>query len=269
MSANQLSMPSKSLMDLVLTLINIKKPLLKNGNIFLKLVLQEKDTIYILDSSIFQAPIFVFLWNNAPYEKLRKFVNELYSTVKCLNPALIYLYRENTESTIEYLEKDRGVQALISLWERDKARPYYQDKPEGAEGFKQFLRDYAKISKLLFDSLKCNKLSIEISKADWTAYENKMLSFIEIENTPSPNFYPPDGVYRNDELDYEITVVGLMIIDPDGNKKKLIPKTAKEFYIEGLPMILHFENTDQIVMSGLQIHTRWSITGTRYNKVRK
>ena len=231
---------------------------------FSETAMQENDTVYILDSGIFQAQIFTFLWNNAPYERLEKFVNKLYNIVKCLNPVLIYLYRENTESTIDYLEKNRGTQGLTSIWERDKTRPYYQDKPKGAEGFKQFLRDYANSAKLLFDSFDCRKLSIEISKADWANYENKMLSFLETKNIPSPEFYPPAGVYRNEEFNYEIIVDGLMIIDPDGNTKKLTSKTANEFYVECLPIILRFEGSKQIIMTGLQINARWSKTGMRY-----
>jgi len=233
---------------------------------FAEKAMRDKDTIYILDSSIFQAQIFTFLWDNASYEKLERFVNELCEIVKPLNPSLIYLYRENTEDTIEYIEKDRGTECLAKGWERDKARPYYQDKPKGTEGFKQFLMDYATSAKLLFDSLDCRKLSVEISKANWTDYENKMLSFLEVERIPSPEFFPPNGVYRNKEFDYEIIVDGLMIIDPDGNEKKLTPKTTDEFYAECLPMILHFENSEQIVMTGSQINARWSTTGLIYKK---
>jgi len=234
---------------------------------FARMALHDKDTVFILDSSIFQAQIFTYLWNNAPYERLESFVDKLCHIVKCLNPSLIYLYRKNSEDTIEYLEENRGRQYLLNIYERDKSRPYYQDKPKGAEGFKQFLRDYANYAKSLFDSVDCKKLSIEISEADWTTYENMMLSFLEIENIPCLEFFPLNGVYRNVEFGYEIIVDRLTIIDPDGNRKKLTPKTADEFYAECLPMILRFE-TEQLVMTGLQINAHWSTTGMRYVKVR-
>jgi len=233
---------------------------------FAKTAIQDKEIVYILDSSIFQAQIFWFLLNNAPYERLEKFVENLCDIIRQLNPALIYLYRDNTEATINYLEKDRGADCFAKIWERDKASPYYQDKPKGAAGFKQFLRDYANWAELLFDSLDCRKVSVEISKENWTSYENKMLCFIEIENIPSPEFLPPNGVYRNEELNYEITVDGLMIIDPDGNEKKLTPKSANEFYAECLPMILRF-GSQNIIMTGSQINARWSTTGTVYKKI--
>lgn len=175
------------------------------------------------------------------------------------------MYREDTEATIHYLEKDRGRQGLESIWERDKARPYYLDKPAGAAGFKHFLRDYAKYANLLYASVDCNKTAIEITKTDWASYENQMLSFIAIENIACPNFMPPNGTYINEALNYIIIIDGLSMTDPDGNKKKLTPKSVSEFYIECLPMILQFNNASQIIMQGTQICARWSTTGTVYN----
>jgi len=233
---------------------------------FAETTMQDKEFVYILDSSIFQAQIFGFLWDNAPYERLERFVNKLCEIVKHMTPSLIYLYRENTEDTIQYLEKDRGTQGLTRVWERDKTRPYYQDKQEGAEGFKQFLRDYAIYARSLFYSLDCRKIDIEISESNWINYENKMLSFLEIERISSLKFFPPNGVYRSDELNYEIIVDGLMIIDPDGNNKRLTPKTVKEFYVECLPIILRFEDSEHIIMSGTQINAPWSTTGMVYKK---
>jgi len=183
-----------------------------------------------------------------------------------MNPSFIYLYRENTDATIEYLEKDRGTQGLENIWQRDKFRPYYQDKPEGADGFKHFLRDYASYARLLFGSITCKKIDIEISESDWTTYENKMLSFLKIEDIPSPEFFPPDGVYVNDELGFTITVDGLTMTDPNGNRRKLIPKTNNEFYVECLPITLQFMKKS-IVMSGVSICERWTKAGMMYMRI--
>ena len=260
------------------TLDKYKEAAIDKWEHFAETAMQDKGTIYILDSSIFQAQIFPFLWENAGYERLEIFVNKLCEIVKRMNPSLIYLYRENAEDTIDYLEKERGTQWLKNTWERDKSRPYYQGRSKSAEEFKQFLRDYANYAGLLFNSIDlgdCRKISVEISKSDWASYENKMLSFLEIENIQSPEFFPPNGVYRNEELSYEITVDGLMITDPDGNNKKLTPKTANEFYAECLPMILRFEDyedfedSERIIMTGTQINARWSTTGIVYKKSSK
>lgn len=233
---------------------------------FAETALRDKDTVYILDSSLFQAQIFTFLWDNAPYERLERFVKRLCDIVEPLNPALIYFYREDAEATIDYLEKDRGPQDLANIWERDKARPYYLDKPTGAEGFKQFLRDYAASARLLFDALDCRKLPIEISKADWTSYENRMLSFLEIEYKPSPDFLPHNGIYRNEALNLEITINGLTMTDPNGGNRSLVPKSENEFYVERLPTVLCFVSPGQLVISGMQICERWTTTGLIYEK---
>ena len=236
---------------------------------FTEKALSNENGIYILDSSIFQFQIFSFLFENEPYTRLQNFVRKLFDIIQPLNPCLIYFYRDNTEETIDYLEKDRGTGYFEWIWNRDKAQPYYQDKPNGTEGFKQFLRDYAEFAQLLFSSLNCEKLSVEISKADWVRYESEMLSFLGIENMPSPKFLPPNGVYINGELDYRITIDGLITTDPDGNQRKLTPKSENEFYVERLPTFFRFENSSDIVLTGQQIGARWTTTGMIYKKSEK
>ena len=152
------------------------------------------------------------------------------------------------------------------IYERDKAQPYYQGKSNGIEGHKQFLRDYADYAKLLFDSLDCKKLSVEITKADWSSYEKDMLSFLETDNISIPEFMPPNGVYRNEELNYEINVAGLTITEPEGNIRKLTPKSINEFYAECLPIVLRFDKSGNIVITGQQIIARWTTEGTVYTK---
>ena len=144
--------------------------------------------------------------------------------------------------------------------------PYYQDKPAGAEGFKQFLRDYARAAEGLFDAAPCQKAAFQIFGDDWTCCKNEMLSFLEIERRPSPVSLPPGGVYRNDALNFEITVDGLSMIDPTGCTRALIPKSCNEFYVERLPAVLRFDHTKQITIAGSQIVEPWTTTGTVYKK---
>ena len=219
-----------------------------------------------MDGSVFQAQIFMFLWNNAPYKKLEKFVGALCEIVKVLNPALIYLYREDTEKAINYFERDRGAAVLDNMWQRDKSRPYYRDKPEGAEGFRHFLKDYASCAKSLFDAYGYKKLSVEVTNGDWKKYENAMCAFLEINNFPNPDFTPPDGVYTNDCLNDKIVVDGLKMTDPNGRDRLLTPKNETDFYVERLPVILSFEKPGRLIISGTQICERWTTTGTVYKK---
>ena len=57
--------------------------------------------IYILDSSIFQYQIFTYLLNGADYQRLAGFVHSIMKMLRPLHPALIYLYRENTEDGVK------------------------------------------------------------------------------------------------------------------------------------------------------------------------
>jgi len=229
---------------------------------FVDTAMAHRDTVYVLDSSIFQYQIFRYLLKNAPYERMERFVHKLLGIIKPLAPVLIYFYRDDTEATIDYIEADRGARFLEFMWNRDKAEPYYADKPEGANGHKCFLRDYARWAKTLFNSADCEKTAIEITKADWPRYEAQLLLSLGIEFAPDPSALPPNGVYRNDALDMEIIVEGLTMRDPTGKLRKLTPKSRGEFYVECLPVVLDFAKPGYLLVSGGQICERWTMNGT-------
>ena len=234
---------------------------------FTERALEREGEVYILDSGIFQYQIFTYLLKNAPKRELERFILKLLDIVKPLIPSLIYFYRENTGDTIAFLEKLRGTRFLEDIWERDKAEPYYQDKPKGAEGHKRFLTEYAGIAKRVFDAAGCRKASIEITGQDWRAYEDAMLSFLGMERKAYPKALPPNGVFRNGALAQEIEVDGLLMKDPHGTKRLLTPKSACEFYVECLPVVLRFTGPDRIILSGGQICERWTTSGTQFSRV--
>lgn len=227
-------------------------------------VLNNEGKVYIVDSAVFQYQIFRFLFENRPNEELQDFVGQIEDIIEPLHPSLLFLHRENTEATIDYLEKDRGTSYLEYLYQRDKSQPYYRDKPDGVESFKQFLRDYSISVSLLFKSFAGNKLSLEISKGNWTDLEDEMLSFLNVRRTTNIDACAPNGIYKNAQLGYIIKVENLSIVDPKGARRKLTPKNQNEFYVDWLPVILHFENGG-IVIAGSQIADRWSATGLRYD----
>ena len=242
-----------------------KKFALEKWTHFVEKALKNRDEVYIIDSAIFQFQIFIFLFKNRPYEELQNFIDRIIEIIQPLNPCLIYLYRDNAESTIDYLEKDRGTAYLEYLWNRDKAQPYYQDKPEGAESFKLFLRDYSGMANLLFESFPANKISLEISDDNWTYREDKMLSFLDVNRISNPDAFPQNGVYTNEALGFVINVDGLSFTDPTGQIRKLIPKSHNEFYVDWLPTILRFE-AEKIIIAGSQVCERWTTTGMTYTK---
>ena len=173
-----------------------KKLALEKWAAFAEKALGNQNEIHIIDSAVFQFYIFWFLLNNAPGTDLENFIREIFIIVEPLKPCLFYLYREDTEASIDFLEQDRGKHDLAKLWKRDKAMPYYSDKPAGAKGFKCFLRDYAATAQALFGAAPCNKASFKIVNGDWTNCKNEMLSFLGIERMESPDCVPVNGVYK-------------------------------------------------------------------------
>ena len=234
---------------------------------FTEKALEHEDEIYLFDSSVLQYQIYTYLLKNAPYWELERFVLKLMDIVKPLNPSLLYFYRENPGDTIDFLEALRGRQFMESIWERDKANPYYRDKPAGAEGHRRFLLDYALIARQLFDTVDCRKMSIEISGQDWDTYEDGILSFFGLKRISGPDALPPEGVYRNESLGREIGIRGRVMTDPDGTERLLTPKSAGEFYVQCLPVVLHFQGENELIISGGQICERWTTSGMRFLRI--
>ena len=224
------------------------------------------DTVYILDSGIFQYQIFTYLLNGADYTRLSGFVHSVMELLMPLEPALIYLYREKTEDSIAFLEKLRGVKDLESIRERDKARPYYRQKQQDVTAFHDFLKDYAAFASGLFDEAECEKLKIEITAQDWALYEARMLRFLGVPRRQAPEYKAEDGTYVNAELRASFTIRDGILTDPEGTLRRLSPKSPKEFFIEGLPELLCFCGDGSVTLCGQQIIPQWSETGRVYTR---
>ena len=227
------------------------------------------DTVFILDSAIFQYQIFTFLLNGADYQRLAKFVRGVMKMLRPLRPALIYLYREKTEDSIAFIEKQRGMKDLESIWERDRERPYYRNKQQDVTAYFDFLKDYADCAARLYGESGCDKLSIEITAQAWDAYEAEMLRFLRIARQDAPSFKAKDGTYVNPALGVSLSIKDVILTDPEGAKRRLSPKSPTEFFLEGLPEILCFEEDGSVKLCGQQIIPQWSETGTVYTRETK
>ncbi len=236
---------------------------------FAERAMHDRDTVYILDASMFQFHIFTFLLQNIAYEKLEQFIRELADIIKPLHPDLIYFHRENPAESVAFLEQSRGTKYLEYLWERDKAEAFYADKPAGAEGVRLFLQAYADAAARLFRFMDCRKLSLEISKQDWKAYEQEMLSFMGIEYMPDIAAVPKSGVYINTFLDLKLEIDGFVMKDPGGTNRRLTPKTKDAFYVEGLPTVIRFDKNGDVLIADGQINKRWTTRGTKFLKMKK
>ncbi|SCX17190.1 hypothetical protein SAMN02910339_02397 [Lachnospiraceae bacterium YSD2013] len=227
---------------------------------------KDEDTIFILDSSFFQYQIFTYLLKAASYERLEEFVSKIAECIEPLNPLLIYLYREHTEDSIAFMKEQRGEQALVSTWERDKGEPYYQSKQKDVTAFYDFLKDYAKSAESLFETLKFDKRKIEISANNWKAYEDEMLGLLEIPRIEIPAYKAQEGTFVNAEHGLSFAIKDNVMKDPEGVQRHLSPKSQDEFFVEGIPTILKFFEEDSTRLLGQQIIPQWTETGTVYTR---
>ena len=224
------------------------------------------DTVYILDSSVFQYQIFTFLLNGADARRLARFVRGIMDMLRPLHPALIYLYREKTEDSIAFMIKQRGIRNLESTWERDKEKPYYRNKQQDVKAFLDLLMDYADCAARLYDESECDKLRIEITAQAWDVYEAEMLRFLGIAHQNAPSYKAKDGTYVNAAIGASLSIKDGILTDPEGAKRRLSPKSPTEFFMEGLPELLCFVGNESVKLCGQQIIPQWSETGTEYTR---
>lgn len=185
-------------------------------------------------------------------------------TLRPLNPGLVYFYREDA---ICFLEEKRGIQFLEDIWNRDRQEPYYQDKPQGAEGHRQFLRDYAQTAAALFEQMDCRKRAVKITGNDFAQCENQLLEFAGIKHRPYPDALPPEGTFREERTGLTLTVRGCTLTDPHADSRILTPRSDREFYVEGLPTLLRFDSSGSITVTEGQIAERWTAVGTRFERI--
>ena len=210
--------------------------------------------------------ILAFLLSGAEYPRLAKFVHSIMHMLKPLQPALIYLYREDTKDSIAFIEEQRGIKDLESTWERDKERPYYRNKQQDVTAFFDFLKDYADYASRLYDESECDKLRIEITAQAWGVYETEMLRFLGISHRDAPSCKAKDGTYVNAATGASFSIKDGILTDPEGAKRRLSPKSPTEFFMEGLPEILCFNGDNTVKLCGQQIIPQWSETGTVYTR---
>ncbi|MCQ6562548.1 hypothetical protein [Paenibacillus mendelii] len=225
------------------------------------------DEIIILDSSIFQYQIYSFLLVDAPFSKLKAFIEEIYEIIMPLQPSLVYYYRENTEDTIDYLAESRGIGFFNRIWERDRKQPYYKDRPQGAEGYNMFLRDYGAYAKKLFDSAPISKLLLEITEGNWEEYTGLLMSFVNISSIAPPAARFPSGQFVNETLNQQLTFIDDYCITPGGGRKRLSPKSDTEYYLHDIPVTFRWIQ-DRIVVEGEQLIDRWTASGTIFQRIR-
>ena len=95
-------------------------------------------------------------------------------------------------------------------------------------------------------------------------YETQMLRFFGIPHQEAPACKARDGTYVNAALQASLTIRDGILTDPEGTRRRLSPRSATEFFIEGLPETLCFRGDGTATLCGQQIIPQWSKTGTVY-----
>jgi hypothetical protein len=111
-------------------------------------------------------------------------------------------------------------------------------------------------------------MKLELSKEQWSQFEEKLLTFIGLKNIKAikANCFC-SGTYKHCEMDTVIKIEEGFLIDGWGNRRKLIPKAGSELHVYNLPLTIKFIDEDNIKVEGQQINERWTTVGTAYKRI--
>jgi hypothetical protein len=133
-----------------------------------------------------------------------------------------------------------------------------------------FLLDYADYAHKLFAIASTPKLALEITKGKWSEYQHTLLQFLELPNIElnqtCEGYTYPTGRYHNPILNQIIEISGDYLITPNGGRKRIIPKSKKEFSLSDIPIRIQIDE-ERLVLTGEQICEQWTTKGTVFNKI--
>ncbi len=115
---------------------------------------------------------------------LRRYVERVLESIRALDPAVVYLRREDVARALREVCDERG-----AGWEEYQvgwkvASPYGARRGlRGFDGLVELYREYMRICDGIFAGLALPKLAIR-NQGDWQAYNRDILTFLGLPETP-------------------------------------------------------------------------------------
>jgi hypothetical protein len=187
---------------------------------------------------------------NVKARHIRNTLLHIESIVKKLNPALIYLYYQDTREGLSRIRNHRGGYWLDGMAQLlSQSRYGLRHKVKDAGGLYKFYDKQREIVDSVFPQLKFRKTAIEISGGRWTKYYRRMAAFLKTGRLQSLDL-PQLQLMRCVGSYKERKTGNVGVISTDANSlyfhrsgaeaEKLLPAEAGTFSLQGLPIDLRF-----------------------------
>lgn len=209
------------------------------------------DYVYILESCIYQKPLWPFFYDDCNRQDLKNFAHNLCSNVNNLNPVIIYFYQSDVVSLIKQNYQRRGNNWKQWFINFSKESLYCKNRNlDGEAGSIKYMSDFADLSTELFHESDFKKIGFENTEQDWDNYRKQILDLLEIPMIE-------EKLFDDSFLRYCGNYSGIIIhkhnnrlcMDGFWTNITLMPLKDDEFQMEGYPIVIKFitDKNDAIV----------------------
>jgi thymidylate kinase len=216
---------------------------------------QQSDAISIIESHLFQDPIFSLLMEDIERPQILAFIHEIKEVCRCLDPVLFYFFQSDYAQTLRRICTHRG--QLIERFYITRVEQSVFGQRRGLHGFAglvQFWEAVKEIAERLFMEFDIPKLAIENSAGTWSKYYGQICDFLalpwRVEPAPAEQYLRRFvGTYtclhRDTVREFTIHMAnGHLVIRGFPRlwpEDRLIPKADNVFYVASWPFTIIFQ----------------------------
>ena len=228
---------------------------------------------YILEAVLYENIIRYFFVAGTPREKVLDYYDRLMQIMEPANPAIVFLYRSDVQTTLEAMYAQRG-----NWWKNlildGSGYAYFRDRElAGEAGVYAMWEAYQALADSAFQQFSGRKIKVDTTAGDWDPYNERIVNFLGLAYHAPKSFPITDpeqycGKYAVQVDDEKSTIE----IHFDGANlycsafwpyMKLVPLGRNRFEFSAFPVTIAFvkgpAGFEAVTVSGTY---DWEIVGT-------
>jgi hypothetical protein len=143
--------------------------------------------IFVFDGQLFHGDFTCLFLMACPPAVLNQYVHTVLQLTQPLHPIIIYCYQADVAQALSRIGGQRGQGWVESQVAWKVASPYGQEHGlAGIDGWKQLYQDYRQVTDMCVQTLSNPKIKIETSAGEWSSYQTRIRTFLELPFLPQP-----------------------------------------------------------------------------------
>jgi hypothetical protein len=141
----------------------------------------------VFDGQLFHGDFTCLFLMACPPGVLHQYVHTVLQLAQPLHPTIIYYYQADVDQALDRIGAQRGQGWVESQVAWKVASPYGEQRGlVGVEGWKHLYRDYRQLTDMCLQTLPIPKLAIETSPGEWSSYQTRICTFLDLPSIPEP-----------------------------------------------------------------------------------